>query len=81
MSHFIHGILSNILILPLLHTLLILKELMFDVCGGYGGVLVYAQMSLEAREQTQVLPNFSFPSWDWIFHWLEIQQVDQASIC
>lgn len=36
MSHFIHGILSNILILPLLHTLLILKELMFDVCVGAG---------------------------------------------
>lgn len=32
MSHFIHGSLSNILILPLLYTLLILKELMFDVC-------------------------------------------------
>lgn len=48
---------------------------------GQAGVLVYASTILEAREQAQVLPNCSYPSWNWIFPWLEIQQVDQAWVC
>lgn len=81
MSHFIHGILSNILILPLLHTLLILKELMFDVCVGAGRCTCVWTNESGSQRTNSGTTQFFFSSWDWIFHWLEIQQVDQASVC